>query len=90
MDEYYFYVVKCKDGSLYAGTTNNVEKRIKAHNEGKGAKYTRAHRPVKLIYQETFPSKGMALSFELKFKKFSRAKKEKYICNFSKNMDNDS
>ncbi|BDR56494.1 GIY-YIG nuclease family protein [Xylocopilactobacillus apis] len=87
MDEYYFYVVLCSNGAFYAGTTNNVENRIKAHNSGKGAKYTRAHRPVKLIYQETFPSKGEALSFELKFKRFNRQKKENYLknhCNQSK------
>ncbi|BDR58614.1 hypothetical protein XA3_10550 [Xylocopilactobacillus apicola] len=81
MDKYFFYVVLCRNGAFYAGTTNDVSHRIKMHNEGKGAKYTRANRPVKLIYQETFASKGEALSFELKFKRLSRQQKEIYLKN---------
>ena len=48
----YMYVVECADGTLYTGYTTNVEKRIKTHNSGKGAKYTRSRLPVKLIYQK--------------------------------------
>ena len=47
-EEHYFYVVSCKDDSLYAGYTNNLQRRVRLHNEGKGAKYTRGRRPVKL------------------------------------------
>ena len=53
----YTYIVRCKDGSLYTGWTNDIEKRIKAHNEGKGAKYTKSRRPVKLVYYEEFQTK---------------------------------
>ena len=50
----YTYIVKCSDGSLYTGWTNNLEKRIQAHNEGKGAKYTKTRLPVELVYFEEF------------------------------------
>lgn len=53
----YTYIVKCSDGSLYTGWTNNLEKRIKDHNAGRGAKYTKARRPVVLVYKEEFPTK---------------------------------
>ena len=51
-NEHYFYVVSCKDGSLYAGYTNDLKRRIKLHNEGKGAKYTRGRGPVRLVYSK--------------------------------------
>ena len=50
----YTYIVECSDGTLYTGWTNNLEKRLEAHNAGKGAKYTKTRRPVKLVYQEQF------------------------------------
>ena len=53
----YMYVLECADGSLYTGYTTDVEKRLKTHNAGKGAKYTRARLPVKLLYQESYPDK---------------------------------
>ena len=53
----YTYIVECGDGSLYTGWTNNLEKRIQAHNAGKGAKYTKSRLPVKLVYSETFVTK---------------------------------
>lgn len=59
----YTYMVKCADGTLYTGWTNCVEKRLKAHNEGKaGAKYTRAKRPVELVYYEGYATKEEAMS----------------------------
>lgn len=79
--EYFFYVLLCHNGAYYAGITNNLSHRLKMHNAGKGAKYTRSHRPVSLIYHETFSDKGAALSFEIKFKKLTRAQKEKYLQN---------
>ena len=75
----YTYIVQCKDGSLYTGWTNNLEKRIKAHNEGKGAKYTKARRPVKLIYYEEFSSKEEAMRREYEIKHMSRKEKETII-----------
>lgn len=64
----YMYVVECADGTLYTGYTTDVERRIKTHNAGKGAKYTKSRLPVKLIYQESFDSKEAAMSAESYFK----------------------
>lgn len=75
----YTYVVRCSDGSLYTGWTNDLEKRILAHNEGKGAKYTKTRRPVELIYYEEFPTKEEAMSREWKIKHMSRKQKLKMI-----------
>ena len=75
----YTYIVQCKDGSLYTGWTNNLEKRIKAHTEGKGAKYTKARRPVKLMYYEEFSSKEEAMRREYEIKHMSRKEKETII-----------
>ena len=75
----YMYVVECADGTLYTGYTTNVEKRIKTHNSGKGAKYTRSRLPVKLIYQESFVSKEAAMSAESYFKQKTRQQKLEYI-----------
>lgn len=65
----YMYVVECADGTLYTGYTTDVERRLKTHNAGKGAKYTRARLPVKLLYSEAFASKPEAMSAEALFKK---------------------
>ncbi len=76
---HHFYVVKCKDGSFYAGYTNNLEKRMNLHNAGKGAKYTKARRPVTLIYNESFQTKQEAMRAEYAFKQFPRKKKVEYL-----------
>ena len=73
---HYIYIVQCCDGTLYTGYTNNLEKRIKAHNESKGAKYTRGRNPVELMYFEEFESKNDALKREVQIKKLPRPKKE--------------
>ncbi|MBD8038680.1 MULTISPECIES: GIY-YIG nuclease family protein [Solibacillus] len=78
-NKHYFYVLECKDTSFYAGYTNNLEKRIAAHNAGKGAKYTRARGPVKCIYYETFTTKEQAMSAEYAFKQLKRSQKIDYI-----------
>ena len=57
----YTYILECKDGTYYTGWTNNLEKRLKDHNDGKGAKYTKARRPVVLIYHEMFETKEEGL-----------------------------
>ena len=59
----YTYIVKCKDGSYYTGWTNNLEKRLKDHNRGKGAKYTKPRLPVELVYYERFDTKEEASNF---------------------------
>ena len=74
--ENYVYIVKCGDGSLYTGWTNNLEARIKTHNLGKGGKYTRSRLPVELVYFEGFSSKEEAMKREAAIKKLSRKEKE--------------
>jgi putative endonuclease len=73
----YTYILECKDGTLYTGWTNNLEKRLKDHNEGKGAKYTKARRPVSLVYYEEFESKEEAMKREYAIKQMSRSEKLK-------------
>ncbi|WP_455719962.1 GIY-YIG nuclease family protein [Agathobacter sp.] len=81
MSENYTYIVKCSDGSLYTGWTNNLEKRMKAHNDGKGAKYTKTRRPVELVYYERFATKEEAMSREYHIKQLTRTQKIKLIKN---------
>ncbi|GFO86822.1 GIY-YIG nuclease family protein [Anaerostipes butyraticus] len=71
----YTYMLECGDGTLYTGWTNDLEKRVKRHNEGKGAKYTRSRLPVKLVYQEHFDTKREAMKREAQIKKMTRKKK---------------
>ncbi|MCY6484140.1 GIY-YIG nuclease family protein [Clostridium aestuarii] len=73
----YIYIVECNDGTLYTGWTTNIQRRINQHNEGKGAKYTRARRPVVLKYFEEFETKQEAMKREYKIKKMSRKDKIK-------------
>ena len=75
----YVYIVECSDHSYYTGWTTNLERRIKAHNQGNGAKYTRARRPVKLIYFEEFSNKNLALKREYAIKRLPRKQKELLI-----------
>ncbi len=72
----YTYILRCADGSLYTGWTNNLEKRIEQHNSGKGAKYTKGRRPVKLAYYEEFDTKEEAMKREREIKKMTRKEKE--------------
>ncbi len=76
-DKAYTYMVECSDGTLYTGWTFDLQKRINAHNSGKGAKYTRSRRPVKLVYYETFDSKSEAMKREIEIKKMKRKDKLK-------------
>ncbi|MBS4193442.1 GIY-YIG nuclease family protein [Bacillus sp. FJAT-49705] len=78
-NNHYFYVLHCKDDSLYAGYTNNLERRVKLHNEGKGAKYTRGRGPVELVFSKMYDNKSDALKAEYEFKQWPRRKKEEYI-----------
>ena len=80
----YTYLVLCRDKTLYCGWTNHLDERIKAHNDGKGAKYTRSRRPVELVYYEAFPTKEEAMSREYAIKRLSRKQKLNLIANFEK------
>ena len=69
------YIVECSDGTLYTGWTNNLEHRVETHNVGKGAKYTKSRRPVKLVYFETYSSKEEAMRREYAIKHMTRRAK---------------
>lgn len=75
----YTYILSCADGSLYTGWTNDLERRLAAHNAGKGGKYTRARRPVTLVYSESYETKEEAMSREAKIKQLTRAEKLQLI-----------
>ena len=77
----YVYILRCNDDSLYTGWTNNLEKRIKAHSDGKVAKYTRARVPVELVYFEVFEDKIEAMKREYAIKQLKRKEKLELIKN---------
>lgn len=80
----YIYILRCSDDTLYTGWTNDLEKRIKAHSNGTGAKYTRGRGPVELVYFEEFDDKKDAMKREYEIKKYTRSKKEWLIKSSSK------
>lgn len=73
------YIVECSDGTLYCGYSSDVEKRVKTHNSGRGAKYTKTRRPVVLKYVESFETKSEALKREYQIKQLSRKEKLELI-----------
>ncbi len=75
----FVYIVQCNDRSLYTGWTTDVERRVKQHNAGRGAKYTHWHAPVKLVYVEEHPSRSAAMKREAEIKRWPRARKLKLI-----------
>ena len=79
----YVYMLRCRDGSLYTGWTNDLEKRLKAHNSGSASKYTRTRLPAELVYFEEWESKEAAMSREWHIKRLGRAEKLKLIENMS-------
>lgn len=72
---WYVYILRCGDGSLYTGITDDVKQRLAVHRAGKGAKYTRGRGPLKLVYQEEQPDKSAALRREYAIKQLPRKKK---------------
>ena len=75
----FVYIIRCKDNSLYTGWTTDLKRRIKEHNNGTGAKYTRGRYPVKLVYCEEVKSKEEAAKREYEIKQLSKEQKEKII-----------
>lgn len=71
----YAYILRCADGTLYTGWTNDLQHRVETHNAGKGAKYTRTRRPVELCYYETFDTASEAMRREAAIKKLTRQQK---------------
>jgi putative endonuclease len=79
MKKWYCYIVRCSDASFYTGATNDIVKRIEAHNKGTASKYTRCRRPVFLIYREECKDKSSALKRETQIKKLSKGNKQKLV-----------
>lgn len=75
----YVYIVECADGTLYTGWTNDLKKRLSAHNNGSASKYTRNRRPVTMVYSEEFATREEAMSREAKIKSLTRAQKIELI-----------
>ena len=83
------YILECRDGSLYCGITNNIEKRLKQH-KGEiigGAKYTRSHWPCKLVYKEKSASRSEALQREIVIKKMSKVEKQTLVNSFKEDIN---
>ena len=76
MKKHFAYILQSADGKYYAGYTTDLERRLKQHREGKGAKFTRAFGAVKMLHSESFPTRSAALKREAEIKKCSRAQKE--------------
>ncbi|SMC26543.1 putative endonuclease [Clostridium acidisoli DSM 12555] len=83
----YVYILKCKDETLYTGYTNDLDNRIKVHNSGKGAKYTRCRLPIELIYFEKYETKSEAMKREYYIKTLKRVDKIKLIDGFNEHMN---
>lgn len=77
--KFFVYIVQCRDGSYYTGYTPDLEKRLKAHNSGKGAKYTRSRRPVRLVWKKGYKDFKKAISKEAEIKRLTRAQKEELV-----------
>lgn len=78
---FYCYILECADGSYYTGWTTDPERRLRQHNAGRGARYTKARRPVQMVYVEVQPDRSTAQKREIKIKKLSRAQKEELLKN---------
>lgn len=76
---WYLYIVECRDGSLYTGVTNDLERRLAQHNDGSGARYTRSRRPVRMRYQETCETRSAALVRECSVRLLSPKEKRALI-----------
>ncbi len=78
-ENWYVYILLCKDGTLYTGITNDIKKRMLAHEKGKGAKYTKGRGPFKLVYENIFNNQSMAMKEENRIKKLSKVQKLKLV-----------
>ena len=76
---WFVYILRCGDGTLYTGVTDDVQRRMAAHRAGKGAKYTRGRGPLELVYTQEQPDKSAALRREFQIKKLTRPQKERLI-----------
>ncbi|MCI8764395.1 MAG: GIY-YIG nuclease family protein [Lachnospiraceae bacterium] len=79
MEQNYTYLLRCADGTFYCGWTNHLKERVRIHNEGRGAKYTKGRRPVELVYYEEFATRQEAMKRECAIKRLSRKDKQLLI-----------
>jgi putative endonuclease len=79
VSDHYVYVLRCADDTLYTGYTTDIERRVREHERGDGAKYTRGRTPVDLVHVERFDSKSAAMSREYELKQYSKAEKERLV-----------
>lgn len=79
MDSWYVYVLRCADDTFYTGYARDLDARVKTHNAGRGAKYTRGRLPVEVLYHETFDTQSEAMSREIKLKKLTRRQKQALV-----------
>ena len=77
--KFFVYILKCRDNTFYTGYTPDLARRVKTHNESKGAKYTRSRLPVKLVWSKCCKSKSAAMSAEVKIKQLTRKEKDKLV-----------
>jgi putative endonuclease len=76
---FYLYILRCSDDTYYTGLTLDIDKRIKAHNNGRASKYTSGRRPVELVYSESYATRGLAAKREYEIKRLSRVQKQALI-----------
>ncbi len=81
---YYVYILLCKDGSYYTGYAEDVERRVRLHKKGRGARYTRINKPEKIVYVEEFNSRNEAMKRERLIKSLSHSKKQRLVNSYSK------
>jgi len=87
---YHVYVLRCSDNTFYTGYTTDVERRVREHDAGDGAKYTRGRTPVELIHVESFDSQSEAMSREYEIKQYTRAEKERLVESSDAELDFDT
>ncbi|MCX5680407.1 MAG: GIY-YIG nuclease family protein [Candidatus Omnitrophica bacterium] len=78
-NEFFVYIIECRDGTYYTGYTPDLENRLRAHNSGKGAKYTRSRRPVRLVWCREYKNFKKAVSEEARIKRLKRVQKEELV-----------
>jgi putative endonuclease len=84
LKECYCYIVECADGTLYTGWTTDLQRRVAAHNAGRGSQYTRSRRPVKLVYFERLPDRAQAMRREIRLKRLPRSAKLDLVVHFKR------
>lgn len=90
MMKHFVYILECKDGSLYTGWTTDIIKRFRAHQSGRGARYTKTHYPMRIVHLEIFDDKSEAMKREYEIKHFTREKKKQLIEGGLKKKDSEA